>query len=204
MVRMWNNRDQLAVGLMQAIIRAIQMYPAPGWVRGDAAASDEILQQLVQLRSAYDELLKQYEAIVADNSVGVTGLASLTDVFTFRFRYTTEHLQDILDEARTTWGQIFKIVGPDLFGPKTPRSIETNLRRFLLEADRRRTRITINDIDLNTIKIHLHALALINVYPLKAQAGGGQELIALTDKGRAELVRMMAVKSEFPAADQQA
>ena|SRR5208283_6234144 len=37
MVCMWGNRDQLIAGLMQAITKAIQVSPAPGWIRGDTA-----------------------------------------------------------------------------------------------------------------------------------------------------------------------
>ena len=47
MVRYWNNRDQLIAAMMQAIVKAINTYPATGWIRGDAAASDEIMQQFV-------------------------------------------------------------------------------------------------------------------------------------------------------------
>ena len=56
MVRFWNNRDQLIAAMMQAIMKAISTYPALGWIRGDAAASEEIMQQFLQLRSAFDEL----------------------------------------------------------------------------------------------------------------------------------------------------
>jgi hypothetical protein len=44
-VRMWNDREQLMAGFYPAINTAIQIYQALGWVRGHAAASEELLLQ---------------------------------------------------------------------------------------------------------------------------------------------------------------
>lgn len=198
MVRMWSNHDQLVSGLVQAIGRAIQTYPAPGWVRGDTPASDEILQQYVQLRTAYDELYKSYTTLIEENSAKITGLAPLTDIFTVNFRYRSDRGNVVSSEIRIAWSQIFKIVGPSLYSPHIPSLIGSNLKAYLYETDRRRTSTSVNDNDVNTIKIHLHALGLINIYQATSKEGGIQEYIILTDKGRATLVEIMAVRAAVP------
>jgi hypothetical protein len=186
MVRMWNSHDQLVSALMQAISRAIQIYPAPGWVRGDTPASDEILQQYVQLRARYDELHKSYQALLEENSAKITGLAPLTDQFTIHFRYRSERDGNtVSSEICITWSHIFSIVGPSLYSPQFPSLIEKQLEVYLYETDRRRS-ISIHNNDVNTIKIQLHALGLINI---------DQEYISLTDNGRATLVEIMAVRA---------
>jgi Domain of unknown function (DUF4062) len=199
MVRMWNSHDQLVSGLMQAISRAIQIYPAPGWVRGDTPASDEILQQYVQLRATYDELYKNYQTLIEKNSAKVSGLAPLTDTFTIHFRYRSERGGNLVSsEICIAWSQIFKIIGPSLFSPHIPSLIESNLKAYLYQTDSRRASASVNDNDVSTIKIHFHALGLINIYQATSKAGGVQEYISLTDNGRATLVEIMAVRAAGP------
>jgi hypothetical protein len=203
MVRMWNNHDQLRAALYPAINKAIELYPAVGWVRGDAAASEELLQQYVQANNAYIELRSKYDTIVENNSAKITDLAPLSAEFTIHYHYGSGLGSDIPAEKHLQWSQIFKIVGPDLFASKVSSWIGQALRQYLLAGQLRDVlHLSITDMDINTIKIHLHALGLISIHQSGSVGVGVQEYINLTEKGRAQLVEIMAVRGAIPVPDQ--
>jgi hypothetical protein len=193
MVRFWSNRDQLVSAMMQAITKAINTYPASGWIRGDAAASDDILQECLQLRSAFDELSAQYNALVASTSTELEGLASLEEPFEIRYTY---HSGDSRRKAsiQMTWDLILRIVGPNLYSPASPSTINANLKSFIHNQNNA-SYVTVNEMDADTIKIHFHALGLLKIEAAAAKGGGVLEFISLTDKGKAELIKAVAVRS---------
>ena len=114
MIRHWTNRDQLIAAMMQAIVKAVSTYPATGWIRGDAAASDELMQKLVRLGESHDELQKKYRILQCENSVRLEGLASLSESFSiaYTWKFGPGPHEDVLT---ITWGEILKIVGPKLY-----------------------------------------------------------------------------------------
>ena len=162
MIRYWTNRDQLIAGMMQAIVKAISTYPATGWIRGDAAASNEIMQQIVQLRAAYDELLSTYNDLVSAESAKIDGLATLSDTFPIRYRYFRNGNQ-ANDVLTIEWREILKIIGPNLYSASGPSLITKNLKSYISERYTNRTYITITEMDADTIKIHLAALGLLKI-----------------------------------------
>jgi hypothetical protein len=93
MVRLWRNRDQLVGAVMQAIMKAINIYPAVGWIRGDQAASDDITQDLLQLRKHYDELAHNYNTLLAERTPHLDRLAKLDEKFAIQYRLKTPRLE---------------------------------------------------------------------------------------------------------------
>jgi hypothetical protein len=85
MVKFWTNRDQFIAALMQAIPQAIKIFPAVGWIRGDAAASDAVIQDFLTLRKAYDELETQHNHLLAKAKPKLDNLAPLHDIFKIRY-----------------------------------------------------------------------------------------------------------------------
>jgi hypothetical protein len=193
MVRFWSNRDQLVAAMMQAITKAINTYPASGWIRGDAAANDDILQEFLQLRSAYDELSAMHNALVVNASTKLEGLASLDEPFEVGYTY---HAGDSRRSSsiHVTWDLIFRIVGPNLYTPAAPSTININMKTFIHNHNKA-SFVTVNEMDADTIKIHFHALGLLKIEAATAKGGGVSEFISLTDKGKTELTKAMAVRS---------
>jgi hypothetical protein len=195
MIRYWSNRDQLIAAMMQAIVKAITTYPAPGWIRGDAAASDEIMQKLEQLRTAHDELLAAHRELVLENSAKLDNLATLSDLFSIRFGY---YISNSRRSGTLTlkWADILKIVGPNLYSPSGPLVIAGNLKRYIYDADKLRSNISINEMDADTVKVHLAALGLLKIDAATSKGGGVLEFVSLTDKGKSELMGVMAMRVE--------
>jgi Domain of unknown function (DUF4062) len=195
MVRFWNNHDKLIAGMMQAIVKAITTYPASGWIRGDAAANDETIQQYMQLRTAYDELSASYNTLLLDNTTKLGGLASLEEVFNVRYRYTV-NTNSYSDSVQLAWKEIFRIVGPNLYSPSGAATIASNLERYIHQLNTKRSFVSVNELDADTVKIHLHAMGLLRIEASTSQGGGVLEYISLTERGKAELIRIMAVRTE--------
>jgi hypothetical protein len=194
MVRHWDNRDALIASIMQAIVKAIGMYPAAGWIRGDAAASAEVMQQLVHLRTAYDELIEKYNALLIENSKKLDGLASLGDTFVVRYVYTKNESQRSA-ELKVTWGEILKIIGPKLYGPSAAALIRDYMAQYIFELDRKAYSISITGMDADQIKIHFAALGIMKIEAAMSNSGGMAEYVSLTEKGKSELVNLMAVRA---------
>jgi hypothetical protein len=188
MVRFWNNRDQLIAAMMQAIMKAINTYPAVGWIRGDAAAADDIMQKFLQLRTAYDELVKE-------NSNKLDGLSSLDEDFTIKYRYMSGG-SPRNGELTRSWGDLLKIVGPDLFSPTGPKAIARNIKQYIHEQHAGRSNLELNNMDIDTVKIHFAAVGILSIRPAKSISGGVVEFVHLTDKGNSELLKRMAVRSK--------
>jgi hypothetical protein len=193
MIRYWANRDQLIAGMMQAIVKAISTYPATGWIRGDTAASNEIMQQLVQLRSAYDELLSTYNDLISVESAQIEGLASLKDSFAIRYSYVRNGSR-YSNVLTVEWKETFKIIGPNLYSPSGPSVININLRRYIQERNTNMSYISVNEMDADTIKMHLATLGLIKIDTAVAKGGGVSEFVSMAEKGKAELLNTMAVR----------
>lgn len=54
-------------------------------------------------------------------------------------------------------------------------------------------------MDTDTIKVHLHALGLLKIEAATSKGREIMEFISLTEKGKAELLRVMAVRADTPS-----
>ena len=181
--------------MMQAIVKAINTCPAPGWIRGDAAASVEVMQQFMQLRSAYDELSQKYNTHLIENSTKLDALASLDDTFIIRYVYTMNQSR-INAELKIAWREILKIVGPKLYSPSVAASIRDYIAQHIFELNRKAHSISIAGMDADQIKIHFAALGILKIEVATSNSGGMQELISSTENGKSELLNLMAVRAE--------
>jgi hypothetical protein len=200
MVRAWKSHDQLALAITQAIIKAIATYPAVGWIRGDTAASADVMQQYMQLRAEYDKLQSSYQNLRAANSAKLDNLASLTEQFTIHFRHRSPHGQTITEDFETTWGELFKVIGPDLLSPKGPLVIKNNIRRYIVSKKTRHITISVDEMDVDTVKMQFSAMGLLQIRSAQSTTGGIAEFVQLTERGKATLLEQMAVRGVIDAS----
>jgi hypothetical protein len=193
LVKFWRNDDQLVAAIMQAITRAMSMYPGVGWIRGDAAANDDITKAYHATTSSYFELLVKYNSVLEENKTRMENLAALDEYFALRYSASASH-GVVKTELRITWAQIITIVTPQLYSPAPPVVVTNSLMMFIMNTTDYYN-ITVNALDTNTIKIQLAALGLLNIEASAALDGGAQEYISLTEKGKQQLLYLMAVRS---------
>ena len=200
MVRFWNNRDQLALAIMQAIVKAIATCPANGWIRGDEAASEETVKQYMQLRSSYEELLSKYKAIIDENKIEFTDLATLNEIFAIGYTFYANGTK-FSSTYNTSWGHILRIVGPNLYNQRPSVSILLDIKSHIEGLGPGASIITINQMHADTIRLQLHVLDLLNIEAAEVEDEGMKEFIGLTQKGKAELIKLMVVRTEFPSME---
>jgi hypothetical protein len=201
MVRFLNNKDQLVSATMQAIIKAIVTYPASGWIRGDEVASDDVMKQYIQLRANYDDLNLKYAALVDRSKLEFTDLATFNEVFTIEYYFYANGIKFRVT-YNATWGYILKIVGPNLYTPRTSDRILRDIKTHIEGLGPGGSFITVNQMHADTIRFQFHALGLLNVESTEVKGEGTQNSISLTQKGKAELLKLIAVRSGMPSVDQ--
>jgi hypothetical protein len=149
----------------------------------------------MQLRTSYDELIENYNAVVTNNSPKLVDLANLEELFEIKYTYSSND-RDYSDSIKLSRADILKIVGPDLYSPHASGGIRSDIKSYVSRLKPRASFINVNQMDVDTVKIHLHALGILNIEAAASKSGGLQEFVSLTEKGRAELIRVMAVRTE--------
>ncbi|MCB8877618.1 DUF4062 domain-containing protein [Acidisoma silvae] len=72
LVQFWTNREQLESRVLKSLSRAFIDSPRMGWIRGDAAASSDLLSQINFIRNEKDELLNKVSLWKACSSQSLT------------------------------------------------------------------------------------------------------------------------------------
>lgn len=90
LVREWKTREQLEALVLKSLVHAISQFPAVGWVRGDAVASEDLLLQLNKLQNENSELIRKNSILLNSVQPDFENLAPLsTDVLV---RYTGTYI----------------------------------------------------------------------------------------------------------------
>ena len=126
--------EELELKITKALAVAVTDTPGIGWIRGNAAASETLLQQVNELQheNAY---LRFYNAELKEKTKPrLDGIAGLHEMFNVRFRIRRDG--DYLYNNRKlplTWAEIFAAVGPQFFKPASPQLIDASLNKYLQE-----------------------------------------------------------------------
>lgn len=68
LVDFWNNSDDISGKVLVALTKTMKRHPRAGWIRGDAQASSEILNQLTIAQGEINNLVSENAALKANNS----------------------------------------------------------------------------------------------------------------------------------------
>ncbi|MCW4461878.1 DUF4062 domain-containing protein [Sphingomonas sp. BT-65] len=200
LVREWQSREQLEALVVKSLVRAISDYPATGWVRGDAVASEELLGQVNDLRIENDHLRSENISLRSSLQPSMSDLADLSEDFTLRFyrnyRYNG-HSRTEDKEFSLTWKEIFIAIGITIASPKSVDTIKYTMKDHLKENKETSYDWYIYDSDKAVVKNQLVALGLIKAYVSKTlNSGALHEFMQLTDMGKKLLSENLAVRSK--------
>ena len=114
LVQLWSSREELrAVSLHKAIIE----YPAVGWMRASAAASEDLLAQINQLRLENDELRSR--AVAPFDSPEI--LAPPESSFRIQYRYQEydgRMTRTLLGTVSVDWRTLLVLLAPQFVTPR--------------------------------------------------------------------------------------
>ncbi|MBN7807271.1 DUF4062 domain-containing protein [Agrobacterium rosae] len=202
LVRSWTNRQDLQLVVLKSLMHAFSTNPQVGWIRGNAAANDEVLEQSnkalqenVQLRQELADIKRKQQPVFDD-------LASLDDSFKVRFTYSYFNGRQTSypdDSYMLTWRRIFVALAAELTTAKIDEVISTAVSQALKESGYGRRLSNLNKLDKAQIKVQFHALGLIDLKVSQTTKGGVAEFIYLSEKGRSLFMEAMAVRRKNPA-----
>lgn len=187
LVRMWNTRQDLEPIILKSLIHAFNDFPQQGWIRGNAAASDDVLAQANNALQENAELKKRIELLEAERAPKFENLSDFDDPVTIRYEssYYSSRQRERFYTSRdlpTTWRELFVSVASCLEKSKTDQVILSGAK--LLASEKELTEpYRINTSDKVMAKAQFLALGLISTKVSRTTQGGVEEFLSLTKKG---------------------
>ncbi|QDM27556.1 DUF4062 domain-containing protein [Tardiphaga sp. vice304] len=193
-VREWQNRESLKYAILTSLVAAISEQPAVGWIRASAAASEDLLAQINELRLRNEELLKLTSRLKSELKPQIGNIASLDAPYQVQHYYLDRgaHRNGY---STMTWRQIFSGVGPDIVKPRSPAVIAISLSKFMEEKRFSSRKVFLQAATVNQIKIQLSALGLIRNFQGNNTEGAISEWIQITELGSRILYETMVIKA---------
>lgn len=199
MCRMWNTTNDLVSSVLISLTEEISENPQLGWIRGGVYDTTELLEQLNSLRIEKEKLENEVSRLrmnINDNKPKVEDLACGNEKYTitgevYEKSYGAGYYKSYSVEL--SWDEIFSAIGPYLVSSKNYSSFSSELKSSINSAYNK-SFSSINDNCIQTIKIQLSSLGLIDSSPAKSTGGGILEFISLTKKGSNYLLNLKSIK----------
>lgn len=192
LVQFWSTRDELKSKVIISLHKAISEYPAVGWMRASAAASEDLLAQINQLRLENDELRSKTAAPFE----GAEVLADPTSSFRIHYRYREWNRREWNASQGTVtvdWKTLFVLLAQQFVTPRksiVALTLGNALKeRKLIPAARQE--LDIFSTDLEIIQAQLHAYNFIS--PIEGPLGEGR--FKLTPLGQRRYLEWATVKA---------
>jgi hypothetical protein len=199
LVREWKDRQQLEAAVIKSLSIAFSNYPQVGWIRGDSAANDQVLEQANKALQENAELRAQIAKFEPAQKPTFEGLAGLDDEFEFRYR--TRHGASYGGKGSYTersftlsWERIFLHFAAQLGTAQTILALDSAVRKAMKEAGAQYEAHDINSLDIATMKAQFVALGLISATAGTSVKGSVHEYLSLTPQGHAIYMDAIVVR----------
>jgi hypothetical protein len=191
LVRFWTSATELPGIVALSLSKTIKTHPARGWIRADRAASEDLLQEINQVRKQNIELsqaLSELETIPKAETLNLAGLDEIVEIS------GTHHVQRATYTwtAHPTWRQIFACLSPYLVQHPSSTTISGVIAEAFAGSGSLRK---LNDQVFQTISVQLRALGLVNIQYLKTVAGGMGLFWSATPRGDRLMLELRTIKS---------
>lgn len=201
LVKFWRNARDLPGLVSLSLNKTIKMYPAIGWVRANAIASNELLAELNGVRKENEELRERVDELQLDDNIyDQLDLASLKETFTFSIKVTSLDFRGGVKNFRVTllWEQIFATIAPQLLEHPNDTKVWLSMGRLYPNIS---PAVSIVRADLDkraflTIRTQLEAHELIRVDLSATMSGDNALFWSLTDKGKRLMMQLCTVSSQ--------
>ena len=194
LVRGWTTRQSLEPLVLKSLIHVFNDMPQIGWIRGDAAASERLIEQSNTILQENASLRAEIAKLRSSSPLQIPDIAGLDESVDIRYRTRRLVGREYRYTDRTitlTWRQLFFSLAGNLEKPKTDIVIAFSFLEAAKEADCEFTPSDMNDTDRIRVKVQFIALGLIKVRVSSTTKGGLAEFLSLTDKGRSTFIEGM-------------
>lgn len=202
LVKFWEKAEELPGLVAISLSKTIRLYPAVGWVRANAVASEDLLQEMNELRKENARLQKALSEI--EITPVVTGLAGLDEEILLKGSYSDPYARSSRRtswEIKVSWRDIFGAIAPYISKYPAEYDVKAKLSQAMLsEANLNGKEPEIDDHLFETVAIQLRALGLVNIMytrtldPFYTTAG----VWSLSPRGEKLMIEIRAVRSNMP------
>ena len=207
--QMWESPSDLGGKVSRSLVKLIKSNPAIGWIRGNTAASSDLLVEINELRKKNELLENKVKALEIQNSPNISDIVSLDAEISFRYleiMHDTPRIngRECFQDATVTLKDVFKLISPSLIQTITTYTLKQNLNsqlrdhwvrtRILHDQYGRKFSMKIDNIDFETLLVHFKALNLIAVQELTLHNGGTNVFCKLTKLGEKMMLELKAIK----------
>jgi hypothetical protein len=204
LVQSWTAKEELKAKVIIALHKTMSEYPATGWMRADAAASEDLLAQINRLRLENDELRQK----ATPQFEGTEQLAALESKFTVRYRHTIwnnrqNEYQVLYATLSIDWKSLFVLVAPQFMAPLSGGINSNDLIKVFKENSfipAAREHVELFEADVNTIDAQFHAYEMFTSELAGSVGGGVKRFTELTPFGRRKQLEWSTVKASGEAA----
>lgn len=199
LVRQWTTREQLQSLVVISLVRAMSDYPAVGWVRASAVASEEILSQINKLRADNDKLKLENEALQRAALPDLIGLAGLDETVSLSvwFRSSSPQGKSYQKDIEFTWEEIFRAIAIRVTSPHSTIGISTFLVKHLQENRGYSYASRMTEDSAAVVKAQLVSLKLIKVQVAQTIKDGSlHEFMTVTDLGKSKLLELITIRNK--------
>jgi hypothetical protein len=197
-VHLWKDRDSLKYAVFKSLVATFDELPGIGWVRANRVASEDLLEQINELRIRNEQLQTAYDHLKDELTPKIGDVAPLDSSFSVHYSYSqriSHEMKTYKNSVTMTWRTIFTAIGPELIKARPPRTISTSLDKFLTEKNLVGEKYPhILDATENQIKIQLSALRLIKNFQALNTSGAMAEWVQLTELGTQTLYETMTIR----------
>jgi hypothetical protein len=190
LVRFWTSATELPGIVALSLSKTIKTHPARGWIRADRAASEDLLQEINQVRKQNLELSQALAALESVPDPQSLNLASLDETIELSGTFRQQG-KDYPWTVSPTWRQIFGYLSPYL----VQHPADSTVKHVIAESVSGRKYPTLNDQDFKTVSVQLRALGLVDISFLKNVAGGMGLYWSATPRGDRLMLELRTIKS---------
>jgi hypothetical protein len=126
--------SELGMAVMKSLMAEARVRPRIGWVRADQARSEADIQRerrLVDELEEAKERIEELEREIRDRAI-LKGevpqelLAQGDDIYEITVIYLDQTKKPVREEVQLTWDELFKVIGPPMYGYILRRSKSGN------------------------------------------------------------------------------
>lgn len=206
LVKYWNHAAEIPGIVALSLTTTIKRHPAIGWVRGNISASNELLEEVNELRKKNQELLTSLAAANAKQArPAIANMAGLDAKIKLAGKYQPQSAgQTFVWEREVTFEKIFALISPELIEHPVEGTVQGTLARAVFyDEGKRPNYVHLDNQSIQTVRIQLQALGLINANYSATTKGGRALFWSLTEQGNAKMLDLRVIRKseEEPAAN---
>lgn len=195
-IKEWKELPELELAVYKSLSSAFEAHPMTGWIKGDSAATETVLNDLNELRKQNDLLRAELER--AQPPATIENLAPIEGNFSHRYIIKVWARDDYQDAPRVlnkSWQQFFEIVGPATRVPARMEAVSEAIGSYLVnEGVAPEFGLRLNPNDTYQLLNQLELYGLVSSAVLNTVGGRQGIFYELTPNGTAALMSAKAVR----------